>query len=95
MKRPTNLKVLLMFFVALFVFIERVPAGVFGNKHALIIGIDGCRPDALIAADTPNLDSLMAGGSWTMDAFSGGILGTSTQQATSSGPAWSSILTGV
>ena len=65
------------------------------SKHALVIGIDGLRPDALIAADTPALDELIAKGAVTYDAHAGGEIGTRTQQPTSSGPGWSSILTGV
>ena len=56
-------------------------------KKVLIIGIDGCRPDAIVAADTPNLDALMANGTYSLDARNTGV--------TSSGPAWSSMLTGV
>jgi hypothetical protein len=70
-------------------------SGTFGNKYVLIIGIDGCRPDAILAADAPVLASLRASGAWTHEAFAGGILGTPSQQVTSSGPSWSSILTGV
>lgn len=65
------------------------------SKHVLVIGIDGLRPDALIAADTPTLDELIGNGAVTYDAYAGGETGTETQQATSSGPGWSSILTGV
>ena len=57
------------------------------NKKVLIIGIDGCRPDAIKAANTPNLDALMANGTYSMDARNTGI--------TMSGPGWSSMLTGV
>ncbi|MCK0133908.1 alkaline phosphatase family protein [Arenibacter sp. S6351L] len=57
------------------------------NKKVLIIGIDGCRPDAITAANTPNLDALMANGTYSMDARNTGI--------TISGPGWSSMLTGV
>ena len=32
------------------------------RKKVLVIGIDGCRPDALAQAATPHLDSLIAGG---------------------------------
>jgi len=53
----------------------------------LIIGIDGCRPDGISAAYTPNLDDLMANGTYSLDARNTGI--------TSSGPGWSSMLTGV
>lgn len=65
------------------------------SRHVLIIGIDGVRPDALRKAETPNLDALIAGGAVSYDAYAGGERRTVTQQATSSGPGWSSILTGV
>jgi hypothetical protein len=57
------------------------------RRKVLVIGIDGCRPDALIAANTPNLDKLMANGTFSLDARN--------IRTTSSGPGWSSILTGV
>ncbi|MCM4152729.1 DUF4983 domain-containing protein [Arenibacter sp. N53] len=57
------------------------------SKKVLIIGIDGCRPDGITAANTPNLDALMANGTYSLDARNTGI--------TSSGPGWSSMLTGV
>lgn len=67
------------------------------SKHLLIIGVDGCRPDALQAASTPSLDALIAAGVITYHAFAGGDAATGhpTHQATSSGPGWSSICTGV
>jgi predicted AlkP superfamily pyrophosphatase or phosphodiesterase len=65
------------------------------TPHALVIGIDGLRPDALEAASTPNLDMLIADGTVSFDAFAGGELGEVTEQPTFSGPGWSSILTGV
>lgn len=72
-----------------------VYAGEFGNKHTLVIGIDGCRPDALQAASTPNIDAIISSGAVTYKAFAGGVQGTASQQATSSGPGWASICTGV
>jgi predicted AlkP superfamily pyrophosphatase or phosphodiesterase len=56
------------------------------NK-VLIIGIDGCRPDALLAAETPNMDALWEEGAYTFKA--------QTDEISSSGPAWSAMLTGV
>ena len=56
------------------------------NK-VLIIGIDGCRPDGITAANTPNLDALMANATYSLDAR---CLFT-----TSSGPGWTSMLSGV
>lgn len=57
------------------------------THKVLIIGIDGCRPDALQAANTPNLDALVANATYSWDALNDGI--------TISGPGWSSMLTGV
>ena len=57
------------------------------NYTVLVIGIDGCRPDALTAANTPNLDDLIANGTYSLDARN--------TKKTSSGPGWSSMLTGV
>lgn len=56
-------------------------------KKLLVIGIDGCRPDALSIANTPNLDALMANGTYSLDARNTGT--------TFSGPGWSAMLTGV
>ena len=57
------------------------------SKKVLIIGIDGCRPDALLAAKTPNLRELMREGAFSDKAQTGA--------STVSGPGWSSMLTGV
>ncbi len=64
------------------------------TPHVLIIGIDGCRPDALQLAKTPNLDALMEAGMW--------FEGTDIREPegadaadTISGPGWSNLLTGV
>lgn len=63
-----------------------------GNQ-VLVIGIDGLRPDALAAAKTPNLDSLIQNGSFSETTQ---IQGKRYQDSdTISGPGWSSILTGV
>ena len=56
-------------------------------KKVLIIGIDGCRPDALDYAATPNIDILVADGIYSPDALNDDI--------TVSGPGWSAILCGV
>ncbi|NNE56280.1 MAG: DUF4983 domain-containing protein [Flavobacteriales bacterium] len=60
----------------------------FGQERKfLLIGIDGLRPDALQAAETPALDALIANSTYSFDAL--------TQFPTYSGPGWSSMLTGV
>lgn len=63
------------------------------TRRVLFIGIDGCRFDAVQAADAPNLKSLMADGCYDADTQ---ILGERYQKNdTISGPGWSSILTSV
>lgn len=57
------------------------------TPKVLLIGIDGCRPDALQAASTPNMDALISNATYSYDALNEGI--------TFSGPGWSSLLTGV
>ncbi len=60
----------------------------------LLLGVDGCRPDALQLAKTPNFDALIAEGMW----FEGTDIRKpeATDKAdTISGPGWSNLLTGV
>jgi hypothetical protein len=58
------------------------------NTHkVLIIGVDGCRADALQVANTPNIDALISNGVFSPDALNDDI--------TISGPGWSAILCGV
>ena len=57
--------------------------------RALVIGIDGVRPDALRKADTPTFDRLAAEGAATYEAT------TQRTTVTKSAPGWASILTGV
>ncbi|SMO65684.1 Type I phosphodiesterase / nucleotide pyrophosphatase [Saccharicrinis carchari] len=58
-----------------------------GNKKVLILGIDGCRPDALLAANTPNIDKLWQNGAYSFT--------TQTDEISSSGICWTGMLTGV
>ncbi len=71
----------------------------FGGRRVLVFGIDGCRSDALKKAvedgRAPNLSSLITAGSVTWNAYAGGEPGAAMQQATSSGPGWTTVLTGV
>ncbi|HEX6986556.1 MAG TPA: alkaline phosphatase family protein [Planctomycetaceae bacterium] len=63
------------------------------ERKVLFIGIDGCRPDALAAAETPHLDRLIRAGALSTNTS---ILGPRpTGSDTVSGPGWSSIFTGV
>lgn len=56
------------------------------SQKLLLIGIDGVRSDALVAANTPHLDGLIANSTYSLDALNTGI--------TISGPGWSNLLTG-
>ena len=74
--------IFLLFFVVL----------IYGNllnaqNKVLIIGIDGCKPDALLKAETPNLDKLWKNGAYSFN--------TKTDEISSSGICWTGMLTGV
>ena len=60
------------------------------SKKILLIGIDGCRPDVLKIANTPNIDKLVNNGILFENALS-----SINDQPTRSGPGWTSLLTGV
>lgn len=66
--------------------------GVFsqGKKKVLLVGIDGLQFEQIAKINTPNFDQFNL-----KRGFTGGLFGTSSQQATSSGPGWTTILTGV
>lgn len=57
-------------------------------NRVLLLGIDGCRPDALQKANTPNIDKLMADGRYSLNVNRG-------DNYTWSGAGWSTMLTGV
>ncbi|NUP67763.1 MAG: nucleotide pyrophosphatase, partial [Nonomuraea sp.] len=66
-----------------------VPNGISGDK-VLVVGLDGLRHDRIAPADAPNLDALISGGTYGTS-----LLYTNPMAATSSGPGWSTIATGV
>tara|TARA_Y100000590_G_C15634932_1_gene982581 strand:- start:88 stop:1425 length:1338 start_codon:yes stop_codon:yes gene_type:complete len=80
-------------------------SGLYGeSKKSLVIGIDGLGygENGFEFSKTPNMNSLIDGswaqgykGAYFDKAYSGGIIGTITEQTTKSGPGWSTILTGV
>lgn len=70
-----------------------VSAGAEPTRCVLIIGIDGCRPDALARAHTPHLDRLIAEGAF--DPRTRVLPKRPTKADSVSGPGWSSIFTGV
>ncbi|MBI9064013.1 MAG: alkaline phosphatase family protein [Marinilabiliaceae bacterium] len=57
------------------------------EKKVLIIGIDGCKPDVLLYANTPHIDRLVKGGAYSFNA--------KTDPISSSGICWTGMLTGV
>ncbi|WP_428742225.1 hemopexin repeat-containing protein [Tenacibaculum sp.] len=60
------------------------------KKKVLVVGFDGVQFEKISETPTPNLDKLTL-----VKAYAGGIDNTSSEQKTSSGPGWSTILTGV
>ncbi len=56
-------------------------------RKVLIVGVDGMRPDAMVAANAPTFDALIANGAVSYRC--------SAEDITVSGPGWSSITTGV
>jgi predicted AlkP superfamily pyrophosphatase or phosphodiesterase len=68
---------------------DLLPGELNPHRRVMIIGLDGVRPDALQAAETPRMDGLIANGAVSFTAS------TQLTGRTSSGPGWTSILTGV
>jgi len=62
-------------------------SGIAQNNKVLIIGIDGTRPDALLNANTPNIDDLWQHGAYSFKA--------KTDEISSSGICWTGMMTGV
>ena len=62
------------------------------EKHVVFVGIDGVQYDILqsLGSAASEINDL-----YLLESYTGGDLGTATQQATSSGPGWSTLLTGV
>ncbi|UYM15823.1 alkaline phosphatase family protein [Endozoicomonas euniceicola] len=60
------------------------------QKRAILIGFDGVQYEELRRVSPPNFDRLEMS-----KAYVGGIAGENSQQATSSGPGWTTVLTGV
>jgi predicted AlkP superfamily pyrophosphatase or phosphodiesterase len=60
------------------------------KKKTLLIGIDGLQFEKIAETATPNFDRF-----YIKKGYTGGEFGTDTQQKTSSGPSWMTILTGV
>ena len=79
-----NMDNFFIIFLLIFTFIQGK------DKKLLLVGIDGCRSDALQLAKTPNIDSLIKNGLYITNA-----LCSINGQLTKSGPGWTTLLTGV
>lgn len=60
------------------------------KKKVLLIGIDGLQFEQIAKIHTPNFDKFTI-----KKGYNGGLFETKSQQVTSSGPSWVTILTGV
>ncbi|MGW6916877.1 alkaline phosphatase family protein [Kitasatospora sp. NPDC054939] len=69
--------------------VPTLPSGISADK-VLVVGMDGLRADRIAAADAPNLKAMMANGT-----LGTSLLYAPPVAATSSGPGWSTIATGV
>ncbi|WP_298771599.1 alkaline phosphatase family protein [uncultured Shewanella sp.] len=90
MKIENKAKMLMIFASVAFSSVANVAPQHKVSKKVLLIGVDGIQYEKMLEVPTPNLDSLNI-----IKAYTGGKLNTATQQATFSGPSWSTILTGV
>jgi len=72
----------------LFVFISALNFG--QKKKVLLIGIDGLQFEQIAKVNSPNFDKFTI-----KKGYNGGVFGAPSQQVTSSGPSWVTILTGV
>lgn len=62
-------------------------------RKVLLVGIDGCRPDAIATSQAKHLPALIAAGTYSDECD---VLGDRAKNAdTASGPGWATILTGV
>lgn len=73
--------------LVLLTFVSSVLLSQSSSRKLLFIGIDGCRWDALQAADAPNLDNLLNNSVYSSNGL--------TEYQTWSGTGWSNMLTGV
>jgi predicted AlkP superfamily pyrophosphatase or phosphodiesterase len=74
--------------ILIFVFVTAITFG--QKKKVLLIGIDGLQFEEITKTKTPNFDRFTI-----KRGYNGGLFGTPSQQVTSSGPSWMTILTGV
>ncbi|MFD1614204.1 alkaline phosphatase family protein [Gelatiniphilus marinus] len=81
------MKVELKYYVLLALTIVFSFSEIKAQNKVLILGIDGCRPDALLAAKTPHLDNLWKNGAYSFKA--------KTDDLSWSGVCWTGMLTGV
>lgn len=73
--------------------LDHFGAGTAGRTKALVVVIDGVRPDCLPPSPLRHLVEETQGAFWP--AYTGGDQGTPTEQCTDSAPGWAALLTGV
>ena len=78
--------IILLVCLLFFGFTSEIVSQIPGVNHVVIIGCDGLSPDGVQKAKTPNMDSLMQRGAYTMRARA--------VMPTSSSPNWASMLMG-
>src|SRR6186997_3320274 len=67
-----------------------------GQRKVLTIAMDGLRPDALAAANTPRIDSLLNGTFFGTGGPSGIFsMNAQAEHLTFSGPGWGAYMTGL
>src|SRR5690348_9571798 len=101
----SKITIIIVLFVCFFMYVVSPISHTDTDKHVLLIGIDGCKPSALELAlqeieqvgegELPYFQELFHSGVYDLDIYSGGRVGTETEQPTDSGPSWTTILTGV
>jgi predicted AlkP superfamily pyrophosphatase or phosphodiesterase len=85
----------LLVIAAILALIGAAAAGA-GERKVLTIAIDGLRPDALLAANAPNVDSLLDGTFFGTGGPSGIFpMHAQSEHLTFSGPGWGAYMTGL
>lgn len=88
MKATPDIRKISLFSLLVSFFFCALPAS--AGPKTLLIGIDGVQYERMMVLNLPNIKTLRIEPSYT-----GGIAGSSTRQATVSGPGWATVLTGV
>ena len=92
-RRNVRLTISILSIAALSIAATSLPAG---ERKVLTIALDGLRPDALLAANAPNVDSLTNGTYFGTSGPSGIFpMNAQAEHLTFSGPGWGAYMTGL